>query len=102
MDKPQLTNQDILDKEFKTSMRGYNQDEVDEFLDVVIKDYDYFEKEISRLKEEMERITNASSGSPQFETTTTTNQSRSQVNADVLQRLSNLEKAVFSRGGRSE
>ncbi|WP_411953297.1 cell division regulator GpsB [Alkalibacillus sp. S2W] len=99
MYKPQLTNQDILDKEFKTSMRGYNQDEVDEFLDVVIKDYDYFEKEISRLKEEMERITNASSGSPQFETT---NQSRSQVNADVLQRLSNLEKAVFSRGGRSE
>ncbi|MDQ0160691.1 cell division regulator GpsB [Alkalibacillus salilacus] len=100
MYKPQLTNQDILDKEFKTSMRGYNQDEVDEFLDIVIKDYDYFEKEISRLKEEMERITNASSGSPQFETTT--NQSRSQVNADVLQRLSNLEKAVFGRGGRSE
>ncbi|MET3682299.1 DivIVA domain-containing protein [Alkalibacillus flavidus] len=96
MNKPHLTNQGILDKEFKTSMRGYNQDEVDEFLDVVIQDYDYFEKEIKRLKEEMERLKQASSSTNQHESAPS--QSRSQVNADVLQRLSNLEKAVFGRG----
>lgn len=39
-----LTSQEILDKEFKTTMRGYNQDEVDEFLDVVIQDYEQFQK----------------------------------------------------------
>ncbi|GEN45116.1 DivIVA domain-containing protein [Alkalibacillus filiformis] len=95
MKKAQLTNQEILDKEFKTSMRGYNQDEVDEFLDVVIQDYDYFEKEVVRLNEELERLKNATGSNTN--STYQNNQSRSQVNADVLQRLSNLEKAVFGR-----
>lgn len=87
-----LTSQEILDKEFKTTMRGYNQDEVDEFLDVVIQDYEQFQEEITRLKEEVSRLTQASSTN-----TSTGSTPRSQVNADVLQRLSNLEKAVFGK-----
>lgn len=87
-----LTSQEILDKEFKTTMRGYNQDEVDEFLDVVIQDYEQFQKKITRLKEEVSRLTQASSTN-----TSTGSTPRSQVNADVLQRLSNLEKAVFGK-----
>ncbi|MEG0679631.1 MAG: DivIVA domain-containing protein, partial [Carnobacterium sp.] len=35
-----LTTKDILQKEFKTSMRGYNPTEVDEYLDDVIRDYE--------------------------------------------------------------
>ena len=31
---------DIFEQEFKTSMRGYDKKEVDEFLDDVIKDYE--------------------------------------------------------------
>lgn len=36
-----LTGLDIHNKEFKHSIRGYNEDEVNEFLDEIIKDYDH-------------------------------------------------------------
>ncbi|MDN6596209.1 MAG: DivIVA domain-containing protein, partial [Lentilactobacillus parabuchneri] len=34
-----LSPQDIHNKEFSTKLRGYNVDEVNDFLDQVIKDY---------------------------------------------------------------
>ena len=34
-----LTTQDILDKEFKIDARGYRPQEVDKFLDMVMRDY---------------------------------------------------------------
>ena len=43
---------DILDKKFKNKVRGYDPDEVDEFLDGIIRDYEAFTNEIDRLKEE--------------------------------------------------
>ena len=33
---------DIFEQEFKTSMRGYDKKEVDEFLDDIIKDYESY------------------------------------------------------------
>ncbi len=45
-----LTVLDIQNKEFKTSIRGYNQDEVDEFLDEVMKDYDAVLRENEELR----------------------------------------------------
>lgn len=41
---PSLTAQDIHNKEFKRSVRGYNIDEVNGFLDLIIKDYLEFDK----------------------------------------------------------
>ena len=37
-----LSTQDILDKEFKIDARGYRPQEVDKFLDMVIRDYTEF------------------------------------------------------------
>ena len=34
-----LTPQEILDKDFKIDARGYRPQEVDEFLDMIIRDY---------------------------------------------------------------
>ena len=38
-DKITLTANDILEKEFKIDARGYRLQEVDKFLDIIIKDY---------------------------------------------------------------
>lgn len=46
---------DIFEQEFKTSMRGFDKKEVDEFLDNVIKDYETYIAEIEKLKSEIER-----------------------------------------------
>ena len=90
VNRVQLTANDILEKEFKRSMRGYNEEEVDEFLDIIIQDYEAFTKEIERLKKENERF-KKSSEQPRSRMAA----NNPQVNYDVLKRLSNLEKAVF-------
>ncbi|WP_367985709.1 DivIVA domain-containing protein [Streptococcus sp. ZY1909104] len=45
-----LTTLELKDKTFGTKFRGYNADEVDEFLDIVTRDYE----ELVRLKQEHE------------------------------------------------
>ncbi|RLL48239.1 cell division regulator GpsB [Oceanobacillus piezotolerans] len=93
LNRVQLNGKEILEKDFKTAMRGYNQEEVDEFLDVVIQDYDNFQKEIARLNQEIERLKKSSTE----QTRTRSSQPPTQVNYDILKRLSNLEKAVFGK-----
>ncbi|MBM6859585.1 DivIVA domain-containing protein [Clostridium saudiense] len=51
-----LTPMDINNKEFKRGIRGYNPDEVDEFLDEVVENYEELYKENSRLKESVTRL----------------------------------------------
>lgn len=46
-----LTPLDIHNKEFGRSFRGYNEDEVNEFLDQVIKDYEALIRENKELEE---------------------------------------------------
>lgn len=49
-----LTPLDIHNKEFTRGFRGYDEDEVNEFLDQVIKDYEI----VIRQKKELEREVN--------------------------------------------
>lgn len=49
-----ITSMDINNKEFKKSLRGYDCDEVDEFLDKIAEDYEVIYKENSSLKEKVE------------------------------------------------
>ncbi|WP_257352156.1 cell division regulator GpsB [Pseudalkalibacillus decolorationis] len=91
--KLRLNAKEILEKDFKTGFRGYDQDEVDQFLDVVIKDYEQFHKEIDRLNEEnvkLRKEVQRSSEQPKPQTSTA-----GITNYDILKRLSNLEKHVF-------
>ncbi len=46
---------DIHNKDFKRSFRGYNEDEIDDFLDKVVNDYEKLFRENDRLKEELAR-----------------------------------------------
>lgn len=101
-DRFYLTPQEILEKEFKVDARGYRPQEVDKFLDMVIRDYTEYaniikklEKDIknlmednSKLKQEIRRL--------QSEVDSTSNApSRSISNVDLLKRISNLEKIVY-------
>lgn len=58
MDKKQvnLSMNDVLEAKFNQSFRGYNQGDVDMFLDLVLQDYAIFNKEIDRLKSEVEAL----------------------------------------------
>ena len=51
-----LTPLDIHNKEFKKCFRGYNEEEVDEFLDKVIKDYEQLYRENIEIKENLDRL----------------------------------------------
>lgn len=88
----QLNGKKILEKDFKTAMRGYNQVEVDEFLDMIIKDYETFQQQIEKLQLENERLQKKSEQSR-----SRAGQPNPQSNYDVLKRLSNLEKEVFGK-----
>ncbi len=88
----QLNGKEILEKDFKTAMRGYNQDEVDEFLDIIINDYEKFQQQIEKLQLENERLKKRID-----QPATRGSQQNSQSNYDVLMRLSNLEKEVFGK-----
>ncbi len=89
-----FTAKEILEKDFKISMRGYNADEVDKFLDLIIKDYERFEhklaqveQENAQLKHEIKKLSEQKKPTPAPTVGST--------NYDILQRLSNLEMKVF-------
>ncbi len=95
-----LSTKDILQKPFKRSFRGFDIEEVDAFLDLIIRDYDTFQKEISFLQAENERlltkVDELSRQATVSKVNRTSNVSSSGVtNFDILKRLSNLEKHVF-------
>lgn len=51
-----LTPLEVYNKDFKKGFRGYNEDEVDEFLDKVNKDYEKLYRDNIELKETIERV----------------------------------------------
>ncbi|KSU85520.1 cell division regulator GpsB [Fictibacillus enclensis] len=88
-----LTAKEILEKDFKQGFRGYDQDEVDKFLDLIIKDYENFQKEFDKVIQENNRLRKEVQNSS--EQTRRVPTSSMNINSDILQRLSNLEKHVF-------
>lgn len=51
-----LTPLDIHNKEFRRSLRGYNEDEVNDFLDRVIKDYESLIRHNKDLEERVAQV----------------------------------------------
>ncbi|CAM4256569.1 MULTISPECIES: cell division regulator GpsB [Listeria] len=93
-----LTGKEILEKEFKSGLRGYHPEEVDEFLDKVINDYSTFSQEIEALQQENIRLRAELEDAPKAVVAPSLQQSTQPAgttNFDILKRLSNLEKHVF-------
>ncbi len=51
-----LTPLDIQNKEFSRSFRGYNEEEVDEFLDRIVEDYEALFRENAELKDKIREL----------------------------------------------
>src|SRR3954453_9992520 len=90
--KAKLTAKDILEKEFKTGVRGYKQEDVDKYLDLIIKDYEMFHQEIEDLQQENLRLRKQLEETSRRQPVT---QPAGTTNFDIVKRLSNLEKHVF-------
>lgn len=52
-----LKPSEIQNKEFEIKLRGYDRDQVDDFLDVIIGDYAALGKEIKNLREKVTQLT---------------------------------------------
>ena len=101
-DRFYLTPQEILEKEFKVDARGYRPQEVDKFLDMVIRDYTEYANIIRKLEKDIKNLTEDNSKLKQeirrlqSEVDSSNNvSSRSISNVDLLKRISNLEKIVY-------
>ncbi len=102
-DRITLTMQDILEKEFKIDARGYRLQEVDKFLDIIIKDYNEYNNIIKTLEKEKKNLID--------ENTVLKNEVRNLkssieaarigekeiTNVDLLRRISQLEKIILGK-----
>ncbi len=108
-EKIYLTPQDILNKEFKKDTMGYRPQEVDKYLDMVIRDYTEFiniikrlQTENAQLKEDREklRVDNIKMRNIIDSANSSTSSGGSSINynnVDLLKRISNLEKTVYGK-----
>lgn len=103
-----LSTKDILEKEFKIDTRGYRLKEVDQYLDLIIGDYEQFFKilkdyekeketlldEIMSLKQEIRNLKVSLEIAKEAESDDT---NKNLSNVDVIRRLSQLEKIVYGK-----
>ena len=101
--KISLTMQDILDKEFKIDTRGYRPQEVDQFLDVIIRDYNEYNNIIKSLIKENKEL-NASCHEMKEEIRNLKSNieaakygEKEITNVDLLRRISQLEKIILGK-----
>ena len=97
-----LSVEDVLEKQFNIDFKGYSSGEVDEFLDLVIADYQQYNKMIEELGDhlqEYERQINTLKAKVvelEGKQGLSTNEPNGN-NLDILKRLSRLENEVFRR-----
>ena len=98
-----LTPQDIFDRDFKIDTRGYRLQEVDKFLDQIIKDYIEFINIIKELKGENKELEKENMSLKHELRNLKANidivkKSEKEItNVDILRRLSQLEKYIYDK-----
>ena len=105
-DRIYLTPQDVLEKEFKIDARGYRPQEVDKFLDMVIRDYTEYNSIIKKLDKDIKDLMEDNNKlkheirylKEQLEIKCSEeSNTRTMTNVDLLKRISQLEKVVFGK-----
>ena len=100
-EKLYLSPEEILKHEFKIDARGYRMQEVDKFLDMVIRDYTEFLRTIKKLeKDNLDLIEDNKKLQMEYrklKSAISASSEGASANVDVLRRLSNLEKIVYGK-----
>ena len=104
-DRIALTSRDILEKDFKIDTRGYRPQEVDKFLDIIIKDYEEMNSIIRDLEKEKKQLVEDNISLKQevrnlktkIEVLAESEGSGNTTNADMLRRISKLEKIIYGK-----
>ena len=96
-----LTMKDILDKEFKIDARGYRMQEVDQFLDIIIRDYNEYNNIIKKLVSKNKELREENDDLKQEVRSLKSSidaldgKEKEITNVDLLKRISNLEKIIL-------
>lgn len=102
-DKITLTMQDILEHEFKIDARGYRMQEVDQFLDIIILDYNEYNNIIKELKRTNDSLIEENTALKQemrnlkSNIETVKGGEKEITNVDLLRRISQLEKIILGK-----
>jgi len=102
-DRIVLTIQDILEKEFKIDTRGYRLQEVDKFLDIIIKDYNEYNNIIKTLEKEKRMLIQENKELKQEvrdlkSSIDAVKMGEKEItNVDLLRRISQLEKIILGK-----
>ena len=102
-DKISLTIQDILEKEFKIDARGYRLQEVDKFLDIIIRDYNEYNNIIKSLEKEKKALAQENQELKQevrnlrSSIEAVKSDGKEITNVDLIRRISQLEKIVLGK-----
>ena len=103
-DRIVLTSRDILEKEFKIDTRGYRPQEVDRFLDMIIKDYEEMNAIMRELEREKKQLVEDNISLKQEIRNLKTkievlaeSEGGNTTNADMLRRISKLEKIIYGK-----
>ncbi len=98
-----LSIQDILEKEFKIDTRGYRLQEVDKFLDIIIKDYNEYNNIIKSLEKEKKALLEENHELKQevrdlkSSIEAVKHGEKEITNVDLLRRISQLEKIILGK-----
>ena len=102
-DKIALTMQSILEKEFKVDARGYRMQEVDQFLDIIIRDYNEYNNIINGLINEKKALSLENNELKQevrdlrLAMDSLKTSEKEITNVDLLRRISQLEKIILGK-----
>ncbi len=102
-DRIALSIQDILEKEFKIDTRGYRLQEVDKFLDIIIRDYNEYNNIIKALEKERKALITENQELKQeirnlkASIEAVKSEEKEITNVDLLRRISQLEKIILGK-----
>ena len=101
--KLNLTPKEILEKEFKIDTRGYRLKEVDQFLDLIIHDYETLIEIIKKQEKEKDELSDEILSLKQELRNANINveiakaSDKTVSNVDLLKRISDLEKVIYGK-----